>query len=120
MVSGLPKHSNTQDADEIASVADATVNGRRNPRTPIPAPAALVAAAIAHGRRALKAKIAAAAWLQAAQVAMVDDPTPTTEATVRRARHALDAGEADYDLSLRELRSYQVRVWQARVAEDVP
>jgi len=114
VVSGLKKHTNAEDAQEIGEVADA--NGRREPRSPIPAVAALVAGAVAHGKRAQQAKIAAAAWLQAAQLALVDDPTATTEAAVRRARQALEAAEDDVDLAAREVLSYQLRAYQARVA----
>jgi hypothetical protein len=117
MVSGLPKHTTEQDADEIGEVADAQVHRhQRIPRTPAVDVAQLLASGLAHLARARKLRGAAGAWLQAAQLALVEDPTPATEAAVRRARQALDASEADEDLAAREVASYRIRVDQA----DVP
>jgi hypothetical protein len=120
MVSGLPKHTTAEDADEISEVIDATANGRRryNPTTRNPDAARLMAGAVAHGNAALRWKIAAGAALQVAQIQTQTDPGPEADGHLRRAHAALDAAEADADLAAREKLSYQLRVWQARVDQE--
>jgi hypothetical protein len=88
------------------------------PRTPLPDATRLLAAAVVRQTAALKWKTGAAANLQLAQVASQTDPGEEMNAALRAAHAALDAAEAAADLAAREVASYQVRVWQARVNED--
>jgi hypothetical protein len=118
MVSGLAKHTRAQDASEIDEVRRRA--HQMIPHTPTVDVVELLAKATAHLAAALKWKVGAAANLQAAQIMTQTDPGEEADAACHRAHAALDAAEADANLANREVASYQLRVWQARVDEDVP